>query len=107
MKIINCTPHAINLFVGDEERMVIDPSGLCPRCSQSEEIIGEILGIPVTKQTFGSVEGLPDPEEGVFLVVSRMVALAATDREDLLVPGPMVRDPETGRPKGCNGLSRV
>ena len=45
MKIINCTPHTINLFVGDEERMVIEPSGLCPRCSQSEEVVGEILGI--------------------------------------------------------------
>lgn len=67
MKIINCTPHTINLFVGDEERMVIEPSGLCPRCSQSEEVVGEIIGIPVTKQTFGSVEGLLAPEQGVLL----------------------------------------
>lgn len=67
MKIINCIPHAINLFVGDEERMVIEPSGLFPRCSQSEEVVGEIIGIPVTKQTFGSVEGLPAPEQGVLL----------------------------------------
>lgn len=107
MMILNCTPHTLNIFVGDEERMVIEPSGLCPRCSQSEETVGEIRGIPVTKQTFGSVEGLPSKKEGIFLVVSRIVASAAADREDLLVPGPMVRDPETGRPKGCKGLSRV
>lgn len=107
MEIRNCTPHTINIFVSGEERLTLTPSGVCPRCSQSETVVGEILGVPVTKQTFGSVEGLPAREEGVYLVVSRMVASAAADRDDLLVPGPLVRDPETGQPRGCNGLSRI
>lgn len=107
MEIRNCTHHVVNVFVSGEERLTLTPSGVCPRCSQSETIVGEILGVPITKQTFGAVDGLPPAEEGVYLVVSRMVASAATDREDLLVPGPLVRDPETGQPRGCNGLSRV
>lgn len=101
----NCTPHALNILVGDE---VIDlaPSGIIPRCSQSEVSDGEVAGIPVTRQVFGEVVDLPEPEEGTFLVVSRLVASACPERSDLLIPGPLVRD-EEGKVVGCRGLSRL
>lgn len=101
----NCTPHSLNVLVGEE---VIDlaPTGIVPRCSQSEVTAGEVAGIPVTRQVFGEVIDLPEPEEGVFFVVSRMVAAACPERRDLLIPGALVRDDE-GRVVGCRGLSRL
>lgn len=104
--IKNLTSHAINVFVEGEERLILPPSGVIARCSQREEIIDEIAGIPVTRQTFGEVVDLPAPEDGTYLVVSRLVAAACPERTDLLCPGPMVRG-ENGRPVGCNGLAKV
>jgi len=39
----------------------------------------------VCRQKFGDVEGLPEPEKGVKLIVSAMV-LSASDRDDLVAP---------------------
>lgn len=51
--IKNLTPHSIDIVgVGS-----IAPSGIVARCSQSEEIVGAIDGIQITKQTFGEVSG--------------------------------------------------
>lgn len=104
--IKNLTSHVINVFVEGEERLILSPSGVIPRCSQREEVIGDINGIPVTRQTFGEVVDLPAPEDGTWLIVSRLIAASCPERTDLLCPGPMVRG-ENGRPVGCNGLSKV
>ena len=104
MEIIrNCTPHEVNVVTPEG---VIDfaPTGVVPRCSQSNEVVASICGIEVTRQTFGDVVDLPPQEEGVFLIVSRLVASACPERHDLLIPGPLVRG-EDGRPRGCQGLS--
>jgi hypothetical protein len=53
---------------------------------------------------FGELEGLPEPIEGVFFIVSRIVREAAKDRTDLLVPQGLIRD-ENGQPIGCESLS--
>ena len=55
---------------------------------------------------FGAVEGLPDPEEGVVWIVSRVVAEAAKERDDLLVTDDAVRD-DQGRIIGCRALARI
>lgn len=103
--LINCTPHTLNIIVGDE---VVDiaPSGIVPRCSQSEQEIGTLDGIPITKQVFGEVVDLPKPKLDTYYVVSRLVAAACPNRQDLLIPGPLVRDDE-GKVIGCKGLSRL
>ena len=77
-----------------------------PRCSQSEECVLVINDIALTRQTFGEVVDLPEPEKDVMLIVSRLVASACPDRSDLLVPGPLVRDSE-GEVIGCRGLSII
>lgn len=103
MKLINLTPHIINIITPFG---VIDipTSGTVARCSQNNEQIAVINDIPVTKQVFGEVVDLPEPKEGTFYIVSRLVAAAVPERVDLLIPGPLVRG-ETGQPIGCNGLS--
>lgn len=101
--LINLTPHEVNIITPSG---VIDipASGAVARCSQSSEQVTTINGIPVTKQVFGEVVDLPEPQNGVFYIVSRLVAAAAPERRDLLIPGPLVRG-DNGQPIGCNGLS--
>lgn len=48
----------------------------------------------ICRQEFGDVQGLPDPQDGVKLIVSAMV-LAASDRADLVAPA--TGHPETVR----------
>lgn len=102
MTFVNLTPHTVN--IQGQGGRDIAPSGAVARCSQSNVLVREIDGIPVTRQTFGKVEGLPAPVEGTFYIVSRMVASACPNRRDLVIPGPLVRN-EQGQPVGCDGLS--
>ena len=109
MNIINCTPHVVNVVVGDK---VIDlaPSGVIPRVSVKSELSESILisgtEVPVYQDTYGELNDLPEQQEGTFLVVSRLVAAAAKGRNDLLVPGALIRN-EAGQPIGCKGLARI
>lgn len=112
VSIINLTPHEINVYDGDGNHIVDLPKPsedtIIPRVSQKEELLGYIGDMPITRQVFGEVEGLPEEQLdiAVFYVVSRMVAQACPDRQDLLVPGPLVRN-EQGQPCGCHGLSHI
>lgn len=105
MAIVSLLPHVTCVVVGDSVTF-IDPSGKVARCSQTEEVVGKIGGIPLTRQTFGAVTGLPEPEEGIWFLVSRMVAAACPERHDLLIPGPPIRD-DKGIVKWCRGLSVI
>lgn len=78
MKFINATPHSINLNDGT----VFEPSGIVPRVSQE---ISEFNSDLIATQSFGKVEGLPEPQEGVIFIVSAMV-LSASNRKDLVAP---------------------
>ncbi len=102
MNIINCTPHVVNVVVGDK---VIDlaPSGVI---ELSESILISGTEVPVYQDTYGELNDLPEQQEGTFLVVSRLVAAAAKGRNDLLVPGALIRN-EAGQPIGCKGLARI
>lgn len=106
MKFINLTPHEINIYSGEELIKTVPASGTVARCEQREEVLGKIDGITITEQFFGAVQGVTDQEEGVAYIVSRIVADAITFRDDLYIPGPMVRD-NNGRVIGCQGLSQT
>lgn len=104
--IVNLTPHNINLFRGDELIETIKSSGTA-RVSVCSEIIGEINGFPISKNFYGEIIGLPEPQPGIFYVVSALVAQAAAGkRDDLLVVNDTVRD-EEGRIVGCRGFARI
>lgn len=104
MKLINKTLHCIN-FIDDngEVERTIEPDGIPARVMSTSVVVAEINGIKIEETQFGEIEGLPE-EEGVYYIVSRIVATAAS-RKDLLVPGQQVRD-EDGRVVGCRSLSR-
>ena len=104
--MVNMTPHPLNIVQRDGDVLTVEPSGFIPRCASTEKLNQSIGLIDVTRQTLGEVEGLPESLPGAFYIVSRLVASAASGRDDLLVPGPLVRD-DQGRVIGCKGLSRL
>jgi hypothetical protein len=97
--LINLTSHTINEVTTGT---AIPPSGRVARVKTSTVKTNEFLGMPIFETTFGSVEGLPEPEEGVMYIVSALVMTACPDRLDLLSPGNLVRN-EHGQPAGCVG----
>jgi hypothetical protein len=84
MKIKNCTPHPVTIRVGEKE-VTIPPCGIIPRVGTVETPAEEVAGIPCVTQKLGEVQGLPDPEPGVFYLVSAMV-FQASNRPDLVCP---------------------
>lgn len=101
---VNMTPHTLNIENTKGEMIGIEPSGEVARAHQSEEAICVLDGIAITRQTFGKVENLPAEKPNTYLIVSRLVAAAAPDRKDLLIPGPLLRG-EDGKVVGAKGLS--
>lgn len=103
MKIINLTPHEINLHQENGNVVTIKPSGNAARIAVKREVVDTILGCPVTRSVFGEVEGLPEEKEGVILLVSALVRNAFPERKDLFSPGNLVRD-KNGAVIGCSTL---
>ena len=105
MKVRNLTPHPVNLGGA-----TIPPEGIVPRVGMSTESLGSLqvqgVEVPVVRTRATGVEGLPAAEPGVFLLVSRVVADAARDRADLLVPDGLVRD-DKGRVTGATRLASL
>lgn len=107
--IINATPHVITIvskkgveqdskkqFLAETVEVVreIPSSGILPRVSMSNSPAGEIDGLPIESVVYGEIERLPEYQEGVYYIVSGLVASAAAKigRVDCLAPGALVRD---------------
>lgn len=105
MKLVNLTPHEINIVREDGSKILDVPtSGIVARADErrtSVDIAG--LDISVSEITYGAVE-MPEPEPGVIYIVSALAAQQLPNRQDILIPGPLKR--EKGQPIGCVGLSR-
>jgi hypothetical protein len=105
MKLVNLTPHKLNLC--DEEGneiLAVEPSGDVARVETERQQVGAVQGVPLYETRQGEIENLPEPEEGVLYVTSGFVR-SATDREDTVSPGELIRD-ENGNPVGAQGLTR-
>ena len=111
MKIINLTPHSIT-FVSDDGTpiMTVPASGAVARVSSKTVVMGLVdvgeIQIPITGTTYGEIEGLPSPQDGIIYVVSSLVAQRCSNRQDIFIPNESVRD-ENGRIVGCRSLGRV
>lgn len=112
MRIVNLTPHSLNIFVDrGESAIAIRPSGTVARIATVSRCLGNIMEeggdlIHVYETAFGEVVDLPDPEKGTVFAVPRIVLEAVrTVRPDVYAPGELVRG-EDGQPVGCKGLSR-
>ena len=108
-KFVNMTPHPINLFIegeGGKEEILIEPCGKTIRLKENWSEIKVVNGVPITHCSYTSEVDLPDIEEGVYYIVSAMVANAFPDRNDFLIPAQTIRD-EKGRIVGCTSLAVV
>jgi len=112
MKIVNLTPHPLNLMPEGPEGPVvtIPPSGQVARCTvdrvQVDTVTVDGISVPVNQTRFGKVENLPEPQEGTIFIVSALTAQAVPEREDVFITDDAVRD-EQGRIIGCRALARI
>tara|TARA_R100001082_G_C4359464_1_gene158596 strand:+ start:1658 stop:2071 length:414 start_codon:yes stop_codon:yes gene_type:complete len=130
MKIVNRTPHDINLVDDDGNVLIRIPKSDEPiRLESSQKVVGNIpcysklnlwmtMGLsplmddykPTTivdvKQVVYGESNLPDYEEGVYYIVSALVANAYPERKDLLMVNDTVRD-DDGRIIGCKSFAVV
>ena len=109
MRIINLTPHTLNLIVNNKEVRIL-PSGIIARCEVTRQQIDSIMfndvEIPVNRTIFGRVENLPEPKKDTIYVVSSLVAQAVPHRNDVFIPDDTIRD-EQGRIIGARALAKV
>lgn len=112
MKIVNLTPHALNLMSAgpDGPVVTIPPSGQVARCAvtrvQVDTITVDGVTVPINKTQFGAVSDLPDPQPNTVYVVSALVAQAVPERKDVFITDDAVRD-EQGRIIGCRALAHI
>lgn len=110
--LVNLTPHPVLLWTDSAGTVRLPPSGRVVRChTEPDHLLGtvQVDGHPVPlviNNVTPAVPGLPEPEEGVLFVVSRLVALATPHRRDMVFPHDPVRD-HTGRTSGCRALAQV
>lgn len=96
MKLVNCTPHGVDICF-DDKIVNIPPSGIVPRLEEVVEHVKTVRfdclphDIDIVMKGFGEVSNLPEPQEGVYYIVSSIVATAVR-RPDLLIVDDMVRD---------------
>jgi hypothetical protein len=84
-KLINLTPHKIVVRPGAGADIVIEPTAPTARMAVKSVIGTPIDGIPVTRQEFGAIENLPEPQAGTVFIVSTLIA-SAVKRPDVLSP---------------------
>lgn len=87
MMIVNCTGATLLIGEGsgDSHEYVECPAARVPARVVTEEVHLPGLDVKIVRDT--GVEGLPDPEDGVWYLVTSRVAMAASERDDLLIPG--------------------
>jgi len=105
MNIINLTPHDINLLLEDD--VIVFKSKGIARVQQKEALDEYFDRVPIYKNKYGEVEGLPEEKDGVYYIVSFVVASALKDkRNDLLIVTKTERN-EKGQIIGCYGFARL
>ncbi|MBR3319566.1 hypothetical protein IKG06_03635 [Candidatus Saccharibacteria bacterium] len=109
-KIVNLTPHTVNIVAEDGTIKAAFPSEGIARASQIAEYVGELDGIELVSMKFGATEDLPAPAEGVYYIVSVITANAAKAEgrttDDLVITADPVRDAD-GRIIGCKRFALV
>ena len=104
----NLTPHEVKIFklngTASDLDVVIEASDTIARVScEYIKVDKKVDGTDLYRPVSGEVTGLPDYEEGTYLLVSTMVREALPLRSDLVSPGQLLRN-DKGEVIGCLGL---
>jgi len=87
MKLVNLTPHDVVVRLENSEEKVYPSEGNA-RVSTRSEVVGMVDGIDIVAQSYGDIDGLPAPQDGVLYIVSLVVRMAAQQqgRDDVISP---------------------
>lgn len=101
-----CGRHTVKVFNTETNDLVLEVpfSGVQARRAESSEMVSEDNGLQMFRTIYGEVEGLPETQDDVVIIVSMSVRQALPDRKDLASPGSLRKD-EAGQPTGCYGLN--
>lgn len=107
----NYTPHDLVLYAPNSDDVLAtwekstNPIRVAESITKLPDIIVSEKGsLPLFQiSTDDERTQLPEPESGVFFVVSRVTAMQYPNRQDFIFPFQEVRD-ETGRIIGCRGF---
>lgn len=107
-ELVNMTPHSITVYQMDGVTPVVTiPSSGMVRVAETVRVCyeGEVPLVQIVRDP-DKIDGLPTRIIGQYVIVSDLAYRAAKPlgRDDLLRPGPAVRD-EAGRIVGCKGLA--
>lgn len=106
-KIVNLTPHAINVQLGDGSFQTFESEGNA-RAFQSFAEAGNFKGIRFVHTKYGAPVDLPYPDGETYFIVSTITVTAAREfgrtTNDLLTAVDPIRD-EQGRIIGCKALA--
>ena len=109
MKIINLTPHTVNICDAIGNIVKSYPSEGNARVNTIFRELLPIDGVPAKSVSYSETVGLPPGEDGVFYLVSMVVAQANPGRADLFspntAPGEVVRD-DAGQIVGVKSFAR-
>lgn len=73
MKVINITPHTLNIHLDDNVK-VIPPSGTVARVTTTSKEVARVNGIAIYSTSFGEIVDLP-PIQGIEETVARFMVL--------------------------------
>lgn len=104
MKLVNLCPHEIVVVRNGEEPLVLPAASNPLRVNIEEVEIGQVQNIPILKTEFKELEFLPEPQEGVFYVVSTIVRQMLPERTDLISPARLARN-EKGEITACTAFA--
>lgn len=96
MPVVNLTPHMVTIV--DESSRVIQrwPRAADPARVEAVRVrVARATGVPEDVPLVAEERtraNLPEPQEGVWFIVSSVVGFAHPERCDLLVPSDLVRD---------------
>lgn len=103
-RIVNLTPHPVTIRNDRGERTW--PSEGLARIETFAEASHSIGPVDVVTVSYGTVYGLPEPQDDVLYVVSQVLASALPERADLVFPYDLTRD-DDGRVTGARALGRM
>lgn len=109
MNFVNLTPHDINISVNGQ-MVVIPKSSQQARVKVTQEAQGTVdvdgISVPVFRNVYGQVEGLPEPQKDTVFVVSILVIGRVSGRTDVVCPdtGPTAIRDDKGQIKAVARL---
>lgn len=120
--VINCTPHDVAVYrsadccmyygclylrEGDTEPLCVYPAAKKPaHAIYVQRTAGLADGDLIDRLAPREIISLPGPKPYTYYIVSKLLAKACPEKEDLIFPGTLVRD-ESGDVVGCTVFYRV